>query len=206
MSSIGDALRQRRIQGRQSVAEAAGGSGLPKRVLIGFESGAVPLDDTQNLAHLRIYARYLGLDAEELLRSLRYRNGRPPVSHQRAGRRRVKQGKRPGDYGDTLTPGRQRLVNPAPASPISSPPAQPRGLTPPPSPPSSSPPSSPPPSSSSSARRRWAGLALLGAAIVAVAAAASVVLWDGLAGQSIVPAVPLAVVDRTALEAAHHRG
>lgn len=201
MPTIGDALRQQRFRRQQTVSEAARASGLPKRMLIGFESGAGPLHGTQELAYLRIYARYLGLDAEELLRSLRYRNDPPPVAGRRAGRRRAKQGARPGDYGDTLTSGPQRLANAGPASLASSPPPQPEGAT---SPPSRPPPSRPPPSSPSA--RRWAALALLGAVIAAVTVAAGVVLLDAAAVQSIVPAVPLAVADRTAREAAHHRG
>ncbi|MEX0658083.1 MAG: helix-turn-helix domain-containing protein [Egibacteraceae bacterium] len=196
MPTIGDALRQRRVRGQQTASEAARASGLPEGLLTGFESGAVSLDDTQNLAYLRIYARYLGLDAEELLRSLRYRDGRPPVAGPHAGRRRVKRAARPADYGDTLTHGVQRPVNADPTSLASSRSSQPEGVD--------SPLSRPPPPSPSA--RRWAALALLGAVIVAVTVAASVVLWEAVAALSIVPAVPRAVVDRNTLEAAHHRG
>lgn len=194
MASIGDALRQQRVRGQQTVAEAAKAAGLPKRLLIELESGAVPPEDSQALAYLRIYARHLGLDAEELLRrNHRNGNGRPAVSDQRAARRRWRHGTRQDDARDRLTPltpdrGRPTVdVPPASASPTSARPA------------AGDPASSPPPASPASPAtptRRWAAFALLGAVIVAVAVAAGVVLWDTGAVPSLMSTGPLLAARR----------
>lgn len=66
----GENLRQERIQRRDSLADVSREVGLPMWVVEGLETGALSLDDAQNKAYLRIYARELGLDAESLLRDL----------------------------------------------------------------------------------------------------------------------------------------
>lgn len=68
MSSVQETLRSRRERLGQSRATAAAATKLPDHVPAALESGELPLDDATTLAYVRIYARHLGLDAEELLR------------------------------------------------------------------------------------------------------------------------------------------
>lgn len=68
MSSVPEALRSQRQRLGQSPVGAAVAARLPDHVPAALESGELPLDDATTLAYVRIYARHLGLDAEELLR------------------------------------------------------------------------------------------------------------------------------------------
>lgn len=68
MSSVQETLRSQRERLGQSRATAAAATKLPDHVPAALESGELPLEDATTLAYVRIYARHLGLDAEELLR------------------------------------------------------------------------------------------------------------------------------------------
>ncbi|MEX2621257.1 MAG: helix-turn-helix transcriptional regulator [Egibacteraceae bacterium] len=68
MSSVQETLRSQRERLGQSRATAAARTKLPDHVPAALESGQLALDDATTLAYVRIYARHLGLDAEELLR------------------------------------------------------------------------------------------------------------------------------------------
>ncbi|HVM15324.1 MAG TPA: helix-turn-helix domain-containing protein [Egibacteraceae bacterium] len=75
---IGASLRQERVRRQQSVAEVSQETGLPQWMVKGLEAEELSLEDAQNKAYLRIYAREVGLDAESLLRNLDDGRGEPP--------------------------------------------------------------------------------------------------------------------------------
>lgn len=68
MSSVQETQRSQRERLGQSRVAAAAAARLPADVPGGLESGELSLEDAATLAYVRIYARYLGLDAEDLLR------------------------------------------------------------------------------------------------------------------------------------------
>lgn len=73
----GPALQAARLLRRESLQAAAAATGLPRKVLDALESGRslALLDDLQHRGQLRIYARHLGLEAEEVLHGLGSKGG-----------------------------------------------------------------------------------------------------------------------------------
>lgn len=83
--TIGDTLREQRVRRGQSPAEAARDAGVPADMLAGLEAGTLSSEDVTTRAFLRMYARYLDLDAEALLGHLEAAAGAPPAAGAEGG-------------------------------------------------------------------------------------------------------------------------
>lgn len=83
--TIGDTLREQRVRRGQSPAEAAQDAGVPADTLAGLEAGTLSSEDVTTRAYLRMYARYLDLDAEALLGHLDAAAGAPPAAGAEGG-------------------------------------------------------------------------------------------------------------------------
>lgn len=86
---LGAALRRARESQGASVGEAARDSGVPESAITALEASGPPTEiagQTRLLAHLRVYGRFLGFDAEALLRGvLRAAAGGPAAGGEGGG-------------------------------------------------------------------------------------------------------------------------
>lgn len=69
-SEVGRTLRAERLRQGRTVAGVAASTEASEGALYDLEEGRLPLEDARTRAYVRLYARHLELDAEELLRGL----------------------------------------------------------------------------------------------------------------------------------------